>query len=388
MLTAALLALGQLTTWLHLDSADAFAGSRLANASVLALGGLPVLWLRSAPLVVTAISAAVLCLPHAVLDLDVTVLGQFVPLVVVTASCGYHATAGRAALAAAWAVVCMLVVTLTTPFLSTPTSVVFNLLVLLAPWGAARGLRHREDRARRLGAALEHERTHFPDRVAEAVERERAQIARDLHDVVAHGVSLMVVQIGGARMQLREDPQRAGRSLLDAEEAGRQALADLRRMLGVLRAPQGRFEAQSRPGLHQLGVLVEQSGNAGLQVHVITTGDLQALPAAVDMSAYRIAQEACTNVIKHSRADRADLEIEVTDRQLTLTVRDRGPARQDGQHDGHGLVGIRERVGFFGGDTRIGPDGAGGWEVAITIPTRGPSPESPRATREPRRARA
>jgi signal transduction histidine kinase len=384
MLTAALLTLGQVTTWLQIDSPDAFAGSRWAIAAVLALGTLPELWRRSAPVMVTATSAAVLCLPHIVFDLDVTLLGQFVPLIVVTASCGYHATARAASIAAAWAVACMLAVAPTTPFLSTPTSIVFNLLVLLAPWAAARGLRHREERARRLGAALEHERTRFHDEMSQAVERERAQIARDLHDIVAHGVSVMVVQIGGARMQLDEDPQRAGRSLLEAEEAGRQALADLRRMLGVLRAPPGSSDAQPRPGLRHLGALVHRAGNAGLHVQVSVTGELQELPAAVDISAYRITQEALTNVIKHSRADREHLEIEVTDRHLALRVRDRGPAREDREPGGHGLVGIRERVAFLGGDTRIGPDGAGGWQVAVTMPSSRASAGSGQATPEPR----
>ena len=368
LLTTALVVLGQLTTWLQLDSPDSFAGSRWLNAAVLALGALPMLWRRTAPAAAVAISASVLCLPHAVADLDVTVLGQFVPLVVVTATCGYKASARSASLSAAWAAACMLVVTSTTPFLRTPTSVVFNLLILLAPWGAARGLRHREDRARRLGAALEQERSRFEDRMAHAVERERAQIARDLHDIVAHGVSVMVVQIGGARMQLEEDPARASRSLLEAENAGREALVDLRRMLGVLRTSPSPGP-EPRPGLGQLDALVQQAARAGVNVRLRTVGDLGEVPAAVDLSAFRIVQEAITNVIKHSRAELADLTIEVTDRELTITVRDGGPVRDDQEPGGHGVVGIRERVAFFGGEARIGADESGGWQVAVTIPS-------------------
>jgi signal transduction histidine kinase len=374
VLTSGLLLLGQLTTWLRLDSPDAFDGSRWANSAVLLLGTLPVLIRRFAPARTVAISAAILCLPHAMTDLDVTVLGQFVPLVVVTASAGYHAAARAASLAAAWSVACMLVVAWTTPFLRTPTSVLFNLLILIAPWAAARGLRHREERARRLGAALEHERSRFQDRMAQAVDRERAQIARDLHDIVAHGVSVMVVQVGGARLQLHEDPESAGRSLLAAEDAGRQALSDLRRMLGVLRASPTQPGTQPRLGLGQLDALVRQAGNAGVHVRLSTLGDVRELPAAVDLSAYRIMQEALTNVIKHSRSDRAEVTIEVTDSQLALTVRDCGPARDEPEPDGHGVVGIRERVAFFGGETRIGTDGSGGWQVAVTIPWTSPSP--------------
>jgi signal transduction histidine kinase len=376
VLTAALLVLGQLTTWLRLDTPDAFAGSRWANAVVLALGTAPLLWRRFAPTATVAVSTAVLCLPHALVELDVTVLGQFVSLIVVTASCGYHARSRRASAGAAMALAGMLTVSWSTPFLRTPTSLVFNLLVLLAPWAAARGLRHREDRARRLGAALEHERAHFQGRMARAVEQERAEIARDLHDVVAHGVSVMVVQIGGARMQLAEDRDLAARSLLQAEDAGRQALADLRRMLGVLRSS-GAPPAEPRPGLGHLAELVERTGHAGLQVHTCISGGLDELPAAVDISAYRIVQEAVTNVLKHGHAERASLLIDVTDRQLSITVHDAGPTRRPSDERGLGLVGIRERVAFLGGQARIGPDGSGGWKVAVTIPLTGADDSTP-----------
>lgn len=266
----------------------------------------------------------------------------------------------------------MLALSMTTPFLRTPTSLLFNTLVLLAPWAAARGLRHREDRARRLGAALARERTQFEGRIAQAVQRERTEIARDLHDIVAHGVSVMVVQIGGARMQLGDNPDRAAQSLLQAEDAGRQALADLRRMLGVLRsstqATASTTDAHSRPGLRDLEALIQQAGKAGLQVQTFVTGDLDGLPAAIDVSAYRIVQEAITNVLKHSRANRARLRIGVGDRLLSVTVSDGGPTRGNSDRQGYGLVGIRERVAFFGGRTRIGPDISGGWEVTVEIP--------------------
>jgi signal transduction histidine kinase len=370
LLTGTLLLLGQLTTWLRLDSADALAGSRWANAVVLALGTAPLLWRRFAPAATVAVSTAVLCLPHALVELDVTVLGQFVPLLVVTASCGYHASSRRAVIGAAVAVAGMLTVSWSTPFLRTPTSFVFNLLVLLAPWAAARGLRHREDRARRLGAALEHERAHFEGRMAQAVEHERAAIARDLHDVVAHGVSVMVVQIGGARMQLAENRELAARSLLQAEDAGRQALTDLRRMLGVLRSS-GAPRAEPRPGLRHLGDLVERTANAGVDIKTCVSGNLDELPPAVDISAYRIVQEALTNVLKHGHADRASLRIDVTDRLLSITIHDSGPSRLPSDQQGFGLVGIRERVAFLGGQARIGPDRSGGWEVSVTIPLTG-----------------
>ena len=369
-LVVALLVLGQLTTWLQLDSPDAFAGSRPVNAVLLAAGALPVLWRRFAPAAVAGTTAAVVCLPHTVADLDVTVLGQFVLLIVVTASCGYHASARRALLGAALAASGMLFVSWGTPLLWTPTSLVFNLLVLLAPWAAARALRHREQRASRLGAELAHERTQFERRMAAAVERERAEVARDLHDIVAHGVSVMVVQIGGARMQLAENPSHAVRSLLEAEGAGRQALTDLRRMLGVLRASPT-ADPQPRPGLRNLEELIDRMSNAGLLVRTDASRSFDGLVPALDISAYRIVQEALTNVLKHSTADCAHLQVEVTERELSICIRDGGRPRHEPNHEGHGLVGIRERVALFGGQARIGRGERGGWEVAVSIPLSG-----------------
>lgn len=379
LLTVGLLVLGQLTTWLRLDTQDAFEGSRLLNAAVLVLGVTPILWRRSAPAQAVAASSAVLCLSHLVLELDVTLLGQFLPLVAVTASCGYHATSRGALLGAASAVVGMLVVSTLTPFLSTPTSILFNLAVLLAPWAAARALRHREGQARRLGAQLALERAASEARSAEAVRRERAAIARDLHDVVAHGVSVMVVQVGGARMQLSEDPDRAAASLLHVEEAGRAALADLRRMLGVLRSEPSDVDAGPRASLRDLDHLLQQATQAGLDVDLQVTGSLDELPAAVDVSAYRIVQEALTNVIKHSGAERAGLQVSVTGRELRLRLHDPGGRRsaQRTEVGGHGLVGVRERVAFLGGLAQIGPDEAGGWLVDVELPLTGavPGPE-------------
>lgn len=373
-LAAGLVLLGQLTTWLQLDSADTFAGSRLVNALVLAAGTAPVLWRRVAPGAVVAVSAAVLCLPHLVADLDVTLLGQFVPLVVVTASCGYVATTRTALLGIVCAVTGMLAVSSVTPFLRTPSSVVFSLVVLVAPWAAARGLRHREDRARRLGAQLALERAEFERRTVEAVRLERAAIARDLHDVVAHGVSVMVVQIGGARMQLGHDAGRAGESLLHAENAGRDALADLRRMLGVLRAAPSTVDAGPRASLRDLDRLLLQARDAGVDVAAHVAGEIDSLPASVDVCAYRIVQEALTNVIKHSGADHVDLHVVVADGELRVGVRDAGGNRSVtsvAETGGHGLVGVRERVAFLGGHAEIGPDGAEGWAVDVTIPVDG-----------------
>jgi signal transduction histidine kinase len=372
LLTGALLTLGQLTTWFQLDTPEAFAGSRWLNALILIVGTVPLLWRRHAPTAILVFSATAICLPTVVAPLDVTFLGQFVTLIVLTGTCCYYAPARRALAGVFYAEACLLAVTLTTPFLQTPSTVLFNTAVLLGVWLAARALRHREERARRLGAALAQERTQFEDQLTDAVERERAAIARDLHDIVAHGVSMMVVQVGGARMRLVDDPELASRSLLQAEDAGRQALADLRDMLGVLRVSSREIptaaNAHSRPGLHLLGAMTRQAADAGLKIHIHVSGNVDELPPTIDVSAYRIVQESITNVLKHSGATSVLVNVDVAGDLLSLTVRDGGPEHAHSASEGYGLVGIRERVAFLGGTLRFGPRASGGWEVVAEIP--------------------
>jgi signal transduction histidine kinase len=371
LLALAFVALGQAVTWLRLDTVDAFAGTRVVNAVLGALAMSPMLWRRSAPVAALCGGVLLLCAPHLVAELDVTVLGTFLPLIVLTASVGYYADRRMAALGAAIACAGLVLVSWSTPFLGTPASLGFNTFLLLAPWAAARGLREREERARRLGATLAQERAEREARMHEVVAQERARIARELHDVVAHGVSVMVVQVGGARLQLSENPGRARQSLLHAEDAGRQALSDLRQLLGVLRTSTEDLhpaDARPHPGLGQLPALVDHLHSAGLAVELVVTGTPAPLPPMLDLSAYRIVQEALTNTIKHSRASRAQLTITYEAAELRLEITDDGPGRASDCGGGHGIIGMRERAGLFRGNARIGPRAGGGWGVEVTLP--------------------
>jgi signal transduction histidine kinase len=371
LLALAFVALGQAVTWLQLDTVDAFAGNRAVNAALGALAMSPILWLRSAPLAALSAGALLLCVPHLVAELDVTVLGTFLPLIVLTASAGYFADRRMALLGAAIGCAGLLLVSWRTPVLGTPAALGFNTFLLLAPWAAARGLREREDRARRLGATLAQERSEREARMHEVVAQERARIARELHDVVAHGVSVMVVQVGGARLQLSENPDLARQSLIQAEDAGRQALSDLRQLLGMLRtsaADTGPADAQPHPGLGQLPALIDQMRSTGLAVELVVAGDPVPLPPMLDLSAYRIVQESLTNTMKHSRASRAQLTVGYGAAELHLQITDDGPARPPDGEGGHGIVGMRERAGLFRGNARIGPREGGGWAVAVTLP--------------------
>ncbi|MGH2828673.1 MAG: sensor histidine kinase, partial [Actinomycetota bacterium] len=201
----------------------------------------------------------------------------------------------------------------------------------------------------------------------------RARIARELHDVIAHSVGLMTVQAGAANMVFRKDPDAALSSLASIERTGRQAQGELRRLLGVLRTEGDEGgELTPQPGLDRLGELVAQIEEAGVEVAVTVEGDLQDLPTALGLSAYRILQEGLTNVVKHAgRRARSEIAIRRTPRELVLEIADDGRGILAGNPStpgGHGLIGMRERVAVFGGRMSTGPSPGGGFCVRVEIP--------------------
>jgi signal transduction histidine kinase len=206
-----------------------------------------------------------------------------------------------------------------------------------------------------------------------AVEEEHIRIARELHDVVAHHVTLLTVQAGAVRETL--DPDHPGRPVLDSMMGtGRQAMAEMRRMLDLLRpevAPA--IDRGPQPGIEQIGALVEQTRTAGLPVELRIEGTARPLPAAMGLSAYRIVQEALTNVVKHAGTARADVIIRYAPHALELEVTDdgRGPGPGLSADGGHGMVGMRERVALFGGELRAGADARGGYSLVAVLPLDG-----------------
>lgn len=204
-----------------------------------------------------------------------------------------------------------------------------------------------------------------------AVAEERARIARELHDVVAHAVSVMVLQVGAVRHRMRPEDAEDREALQNVERAGRTALGEMRRLLDALRSEDDDAERMPQPGLSDLGRLVEQARATGLEVDVRVHGTPAELPATLDLSAYRIVQEALTNTIKHARASRVDIDVAYGQDDLVIKVRDdgRGLAASDGR--GHGLVGIGERVHIFGGTLTAGAAEHGGYVLRATLPYAG-----------------
>jgi signal transduction histidine kinase len=208
------------------------------------------------------------------------------------------------------------------------------------------------------------------ERAAAAVVQERARLARELHDVVAHSVSVMVVQAGAAQQVLAGDPQRARAPLQSIQTTGRQTVVELRRLLGILREGDQELATAPQPSLAQLDGLLADARNAGVSVSVSASveGTPTPLPPSIDLSAYRIVQEGLTNVIKHAAHANAQVLVRYTDHALELQVTDDGPGRPDGESGGHGLLGVRERVALFGGTLQAGNRAEGGFGLRALLP--------------------
>jgi signal transduction histidine kinase len=227
-------------------------------------------------------------------------------------------------------------------------------------------------RQRDVQAAEAEERAMQAEREREAAARlavaeERARIARELHDIVAHALSVMVLQVGAVRHKLPDALGEDKEALEDVERAGRTALTEMRRLLGAMRERGHEAELEPQPGLENLEALVKRVRSTGLPVRLHVEGEPLPLPRALDLSAYRIVQEGLTNVLKHADASHAEVMVRHAGDAVQLEIKDdgRGPGGGDGL--GHGLVGIRERVKLYGGDMTAGPANGGGFVLSASL---------------------
>ncbi|OXM73528.1 MULTISPECIES: sensor histidine kinase [Amycolatopsis] len=243
-------------------------------------------------------------------------------------------------------------------------------------------------RARRAFARALEERGWLLEREREsaarsAVDAERARIARELHDIVSHNVSVMVVQTGAARRVLATEPGQAATALEAVEAAGRDTMTELRTLLGVLAPPADGDEhadLSPQPSLSRLSPLIDRIAFAGLPVEVRVSGEPRPLPSGVDLTAYRIIQEALTNALKHGDGRQAEVTVRYADRYLRVEVRNSGPSVLTGDapawpgetEEGRGLLGLRQRVAVFGGDLDARRRLGGGFRVRAKIPLERP----------------
>jgi signal transduction histidine kinase len=206
-----------------------------------------------------------------------------------------------------------------------------------------------------------------------AVEAERSRIARELHDVVTHNVSVMVVMAGAARKTLQRDPEQATNALLEVESAGRAAMAELRQVMGLLtESVREQHQLAPQPGLDQLEPLVSRIRATGVPIAYRVLGEPRSLPAGLDLTAYRVVQEALTNTVKHASGASVDILVDYQPSRLGLDIADSGgvPGQSAASGNGRGLIGLRERVSVHGGTVRAGPRAHGGYRVQVEIPLR------------------
>jgi signal transduction histidine kinase len=245
---------------------------------------------------------------------------------------------------------------------------VFTSVVFSVSWGVGfwvgRKLREAEEAKERLAQA-ERERV---ERARLAVADERTRIARELHDVVGHSVSVMTVQASAARRLLKPHQVKEREALLVVEQTGREALAEMRKMVGVLRRPEEAPALAPQPSLEHLDKLIAHTREAGLPVELRIEGTPEPLAASVDLTAYRLVQEGLTNAIKHARANHAEVLVRYGDGHVELTVTDDGSGDGGGESGGHGLVGMRERVSVYGGKLEAGPLADGGYRLRARLP--------------------
>jgi signal transduction histidine kinase len=275
----------------------------------------------------------------------------------------------------AWAGLAIVLVGITTVVYNIPGHLTAELIVIPVDfgisWAAGFVLRDRAQKAeaaeiRAMQAEREREAA-----ARVAVAEERARIAREMHDIVAHAVSVMVLQVGAVRHQLPDDLGEQRGALKDVELAGRRALGEMRRLLSAMRREGEEAELVPQPGLDGLESLFDEIGRAGLPVELHVDGEPVPLPRGIDLSAYRIVQEGLTNALKHADASDADVTFRYRPDELEIEVRDNGVGSTTTDGLGHGLVGVRERVKIYGGEMDAGAVNGGGFVLSTRFPLDG-----------------
>jgi signal transduction histidine kinase len=238
-------------------------------------------------------------------------------------------------------------------------------------WLAGFALRGRAAQAEAADERASHAEREREAAARIAVAEERARIARELHDIVAHAVSVIVLQVGAVRHNLPATMGEDKDALQGVEQTGRTALAEMRHLLGAMRPDGDDLDLAPQPGLDSLDPLLDQFRRAGLPVRLNVDGEPFPLPRTLDLSAYRIVQEGLTNALKHAHANHADVVVRYGSDQLQIDVRDdgRGSSTSDGL--GHGLVGVRERVKIYGGEMTAGAAAGGGFILSTRLPLDG-----------------
>ena len=342
-----------------------------AVAASFAVGTLAFAWHRVAPLAALTVGLTGLTVVPGALGVDPAVaFGWFVTAFALLTSAGYHARRPVLALVIALGLLALSIVLQKGAALA---DVLYAWLLAGGFWLAGRVIAGRTLRAELSEARAVAAEQQAQWRAAAAVAEERLRIAREMHDVVSHSISVMTLHVSGVRRLLRPDQAAERDALETVERTGRESLAEMHRMLGVLRGPEPADDSPA-PGLARLPQLLERARAGGLQAELAITGQVRPLPPGVDLAAYRIVQEAITNVLRHAAASRIDCTVDYGATAVDLRVADDGPGTGAPRAGGHGLVGMRERAAVYGGTVETGPRPAGGWVVHAVLPAQEPAP--------------
>jgi signal transduction histidine kinase len=344
---------------------EVFSSSERAVAAAAGLVmTLSLAWRRRAPLVVLALAIATSIIANFAAPLDAATTPA-IAVVVAVYSVGAHTERVRAAVGGL-GVAALIAANAAGQF--SLGDLLFIAMIVGGAWLAGRAMRYRRERERtleRLTVDLERERE---EKARAAVAEERVRIARELHDVVAHAISVIVLQARGARRSLATDPEETREALDMIEATGSEALTEMRRLLGMLRTHDEDVALAPQPSLRYLDALAAQVCEAGLPVELSVEGEPIELPPGVDLSAYRIVQEALTNALKHAGPTSARVVVRYGKDDLELEIADTGAGAAASDGEGHGLVGMRERVSLYRGRLEAGPRDGGGFAVRARLP--------------------
>ncbi len=344
------------------------AASRVVLTALVVAATAPLCVRRSQPLTAHVVIAAALVVQVAAVTPSVSLLAGLVPLLTATFGTAAHGVGVRRFAGLAASLGAQAAFSIAIPEERVHNEMLFGLFVICGSWTLGIALR------RRLGivdGALVDARRRAEEQQELATRMladERARIARELHDVIAHGVSVMGVQSAAARLVLDRDPERAKETLRAVEVQARESIEELRRLLSVLRASDTPADLQPQPGLGDLPRLMTTMRGAGLRVDLAAVGTGTRLPTGIDLTAYRIVQEALTNTLKHAGPVAVTVDIRQAVDELRIRVADQGPPVTRDLRDGHGMTGMRERAALYGGTVRVATSTGGGLTVEARLP--------------------
>jgi signal transduction histidine kinase len=367
-LAAGLCVLGLLELWVPFESVQGDGSRAWTSASVVLLAG-ALTARRLAPLPVALVVLLGFPVLHQLTPALVLFWGGFLPMCLALFSVARYGAGRRPFVGAAAGASCLLYVDLRVDELQSPSEVVFHWTVFTLVWVSGWTLARLERRARvSTQRAIDAEVTAAAQVMAAVIE-ERTRIARELHDIVAHSVSMMVVQAGAAGRVVEDDPTLVRQSLESIRATGSQALVEMRRLVAVMRDGGEPGDLSPQPGVAAIPALVDEACGTGLDVTFHTSGRALALPPGLDLTVYRVVQEALTNVRRHAAARSAQVRMDYASDVLTVEVSDDGRGEQrPGVRAGHGLLGMRERVALYGGTLHVGRSPGQGFLVRAELP--------------------